>query len=423
MRRGLVKKPIIDKRGRRTTVWVKPSKGKITEEAQQYIDIISLNPDLPRYQKYKTVLKDKFGINYDELDKDKQHLQNIDLSKLKGKSDFMNFDNYQQYAGEVFKKRGIPLFNHIDKMVSYEEVKELGDRLGFNVQLKEYDGGQGHYASHDIVDTITVPSKVDVNTLIHEMGHHFDHAYSKGYEGEAKKITNAISSYQVAMSNEVFAENFMHYFIAPEGLKKHLPRVYNELDERIPEEWKSEINSLMRSEGNSEQNLKKFLEGSHVKDVVYHGSNTDIKEFKVMDGIRGNAFLGAQTVKSPTHYFTDNKDLADKAARVRAENYGGRATIIEANISLKNPLDFSEMTYEAEEAFREIVGVLPHEHFGYLDNLDQWWQLFDEQKFVDKARSMGYDGVILAEEVSEDNPDKATVRSFGVFSSNQIRVK
>lgn len=215
------------------------------EEAVELIDIISLNPNNTRYDKYRDMLINKYNINFDDVYKDEIYIKNASLNNIKNKNDFLNFDNYVKYAKIIFKLRNIPSEKEIYKEVDSSVVKQIGERLNFKVEIKEY-AGTGNYASHDLVDTITIPNVVDVSTLIHEMGHHFDHHYSNEYEGLAKTITYASSHYHIDKSNEVFAENFMHFFIKPNIIKKYLPEVYNELNQNIPDIWKNEIKKITK---------------------------------------------------------------------------------------------------------------------------------------------------------------------------------
>lgn len=213
------------------------------EEIQQLIDIISIDPS--KYGRYIEILKTKHNIDFYDYYNDETFLNSPSLSDIKSKEDFLNFDNYIEYARKIFQLRKINLPTHIDKSVDFNEVARIGKLLGFKTKVKEYSGS-GNYASFDLVDTITTPKEVDVNTLIHEIGHFFDHNYSKDYVGLAKTITHASSHYYIDKSNEVFAENFLHYFIAPDLLKRYLPEVYEELDRRIDGRFKTVIYGLLK---------------------------------------------------------------------------------------------------------------------------------------------------------------------------------
>lgn len=216
----------------------------IDPDALQLIDIISTNPKA--FSNYKVMLKDKYGIDYDSLDNDDEFIENATLDNIKLKEDFMGFDKYIEYAKKIFRLRKIGGHepNDINKSLPSERVIELGKILNFKVKVKEYNG-EGNYASHNLSDTITIPREVDVNTLIHEIGHHFDHYYSNGYNGVANTITHAISPYYISKTDEVFAENFKYYFTNPSFLKKYLPEVYSELDKKIPNNYKVELRKLL----------------------------------------------------------------------------------------------------------------------------------------------------------------------------------
>ena len=213
------------------------------EEIQLYVDIISTNPE--KYKNYINLLKSKYNFDFYEYYNDEKYINNIDLNDIKSKDDFLDFDNYIKYAKNVFKKRNINQPNYIDKVITSDEVKKIGNELGFKVKIKEYTG-TGNYAAFDLIDTMIIPNEVDVNTFIHELGHFFDHKYSNGYNGFAKTITYASSSYHIDKNDEVFAENFLHYFIAPNLLKSKLPEVYNELNEKIPNKIKILLKNLLK---------------------------------------------------------------------------------------------------------------------------------------------------------------------------------
>jgi hypothetical protein len=216
------------------------------EEIQLYIDIISMNPTSPAYEKYKKILKDKYGIDYDKSygSNDSDLIKTATLKDIKTKKDFLDFSNYQKYAKEIFKLRGLGAKQpkHIDKEVGFDIVLELGKKLGFNTKERPYSG-VGNYAQAS-TDKLEVPNPVDVNTLIHEMGHVYH--YKHYGDGISSTITNASSPYGLTLTHEVFAENFTHFFIAPSFLKSNLPEVYNDLNSKIKSNWKTEIKKLLK---------------------------------------------------------------------------------------------------------------------------------------------------------------------------------
>jgi len=177
------------------------------------------------------------------------------------------------------------------------------------------------------------------------------------------------------------------------------------------------------------QNASKVVDENGEPLVVYHGTNAKFYEFQNKTGIRGNQFTGSREVKSDTFFFTDNLEYANKASNIRKENFGGSTNIVSSFLNIRQTLDFSTFDYQTEEKFNEITGEYPSQYFGYNDNLDQWWRLFDkdEDDVTTIVKEKGYNGVILAEEVKtikdKNNYDveTASVKSFGVFNPNQIK--
>lgn len=239
--------------------------GEVNEEALQLIDIISMNPKNPKYDRYKDLLKSKFNIDYD-MDygnNDEKIIDNANLEDLRDKNDFLNYENYVKYAKKIFRLRGF-IENqpyHIEGIVDIELASKIGKELDFQVVFKDYNE-TGNYAEV-LGDTMRMPKEVDINTFIHEIGHLFDHQYSKEYNGKAKNSLYATSLYFIGRADEVFAENFMTYFIAPDWLKNNLSEVYYELDEKIPNNYKEIINNLIDSQNSENLNLK-YAKGGEV---------------------------------------------------------------------------------------------------------------------------------------------------------------
>jgi tRNA nucleotidyltransferase (CCA-adding enzyme) len=214
------------------------------EEKQLLIDVISMNPKNPSYDKYREILKNKYGVEYESIDKDDYYVNNIDLSDIKTKKDFLNFDKFREYGRKITVKRGIADSSQqldVDNMKEEDLIQAAKD---FEYEWKEdSNDSRINWASVSAANSMKTPVPCDMGTYLHELGHILD--YKVNYSGLAKEFTNASSWYNVN-SGEVFAENFMHFFLSPELLVEKLPHVYDELNLIIPEEWKLKISDLLQ---------------------------------------------------------------------------------------------------------------------------------------------------------------------------------
>ena len=214
------------------------------------------------------------------------------------------------------------------------------------------------------------------------------------------------------------------FMLAPNGKKSNLSeanwlRVRTDSFKEFFGDWQ-----------NDPENASKVVDENGEPLLVLHGTNTEFNKFESRIGIRGNQFLGSREVNTDKFFFTDNLEYAEKASNTRTSNFGGKNNIIKAFINLRNPLDFTTFDYKTEEKFNEIAGEYPSSYFGYNDNLDQWWRLFDndEDDVTNIVKEKGYDGVLLAEETKSIKDNKgydievASIKSFGTFSSNQIQI-
>jgi len=216
---------------------------KISPEAQDLIDILAMwSPENPRFKRYYDLLKKEYGIDFNKINNDDYYIKNVELSNIKSKTDFLSWNNYIKYATNVYKQRNINISFKTNKVLTFDEAKVYLSNIGVPVKHKKYNGS-GNYAQV-IGNEMTISDEIDVGTLIHELGHVYDNTKYK--DGISKLNTNASSYYGIGKSNEVFAENFTHFFMTPSTLKSKLPEVYNDLNNRISSKWKSNINKLMK---------------------------------------------------------------------------------------------------------------------------------------------------------------------------------
>jgi len=370
--------------------------GYLDEEAQQYVDIISMDANNPKYSKYKEILKTKFGIDYDldYANHDENIIDNADLEDLKGINDFLNYDNYVKYAYEIFRKRGF-IENqpkHIEGIVSIDLAKKIGSYLGFSVELKEYFG-TGNYAEVR-GDTLRMPQEVDINTFIHEIGHYFDHQYSKEYDGKAKDSTYATSIYMIRNSAEVFAENFMTYFIAPEWLLINMPMIFYELDNQIPQLYKDTINDLIKEVNNSNTSIK-YADGGEIKVALFN-------ELDYVEKHIGDA-------KTPSQILYLSSKLSGSGLHEDRElNHDDR-------------IEFYEKRNELREKIETVIKKTKKGYAGYIDEEEAYHftttfsliQIFEDKKI--KTPSSLTTNILLGEKGT------STIKDYNGMGANATR--
>lgn len=215
--------------------------GLETEEIQQYIDIIDMmDKSNPRRDKYIQILRDKYNYNYIPSN-DEELIKNANLKDIKNINDFKDFNNYKKYSSKIFRLRNIPLQKSIEGVLSIDTVINI--LKPFNIQVKEIKNSSNHaQASLDIIE---IPKISSIEVVLHELGHVFD--YMNNTDMVSKNMTHTITSYGLSIGGEAFAENFVYYFLYPEFLKKYLPEVYDELNNKIGNNWKLLANKLIDS--------------------------------------------------------------------------------------------------------------------------------------------------------------------------------
>ena len=223
---------------------------QLNEEAQQYIDIISMNPKLEKYQKYKVILKDKFGIDFDSIYKDQEYIDNANLNDIKKQGDFLDFGNWLDYAKIISKKRGfVPMDLYATPSDKYKLTDEIWNETSKNLDfiIKKIPYTERGTGSGDIArafgDTIYYTDHADFYYFLHELGHIYD--FKNNIKGIIKNPAYSPTNYGTTNGGETFAENFAIYFINPMALKNWNEDVYNVMDSEINEKYKNEINRIM----------------------------------------------------------------------------------------------------------------------------------------------------------------------------------
>jgi len=252
--------------------------GGINEEAQQLIDIISMNPNLEKYQKYKVLLKDKFGIDFDLIYKDQEYIDNATLNNIKSKDDFFDFGNWLQYAKIISTKRGfVPMDSYWGRSeeMTDENWNETAKKLDFTVRKVEYEErgtGSGDVA-RAFADTIVYTKEADLYYFLHEIGHIYD--FQNVLTGIIKNPAYSPTNYGTTHSGETFAENFAIYFLNPTALKNWNEDVYYAMDSAINDKYKKELKKIVSDKSKFEKGGRTVSQTpSPKKDQVY-GSNVN----------------------------------------------------------------------------------------------------------------------------------------------------
>jgi GNAT superfamily N-acetyltransferase len=242
---------------------------QLNEEAQQYIDIISMNPKLEKYQKYKVILKDKFGIDFDSIYKDQEYIDNANLNDIKKQDDFLDFGNWLDYAKIISKKRGFIPMNLYDtpsnKYKLTDEIwSETSKKLNFYIKKVPYEerGTDSGDIARAFGNTIYYTDYADFYYFLHELGHIYD--FQNKLQGIIKNPAYSPTNYGTNNGGETFAENFAIYFINPMALKNWNEDVYNAMDSEINEKYKNEINRIM-----PKKNDVTFEKGGDTKKIKF----------------------------------------------------------------------------------------------------------------------------------------------------------
>jgi predicted ABC-type ATPase len=224
--------------------------GIIDEDAQQYIDIVSMNPTLEKYQKYKDILKEKYNIDFDSIYKDNEYIETANLDDIKSPTDFLDFYNWLKYAKIISTMRGFVKMDDYSFGFKHDLTdavwKELSEKLDFNVKKVEYieTSSNGGDIARAMGDTIFYTDHADLYYLFHETAHIYDFQNQDKISKIVHSPAYSPTEYGTMNGGEAFAENFAIYFINPTALKKWNQEVYETMDKTINEKYKKELNRL-----------------------------------------------------------------------------------------------------------------------------------------------------------------------------------
>jgi GNAT superfamily N-acetyltransferase len=252
--------------------------GEIDETAQMYIDIISMNPNLEKYQKYKEILKNEYDIDFDAICKDQQYIETANLQDIKSQNDFLDFDNWIAYAKKISKMRGFVRMDDYMMAFKYDVTddvwKKMSALLDFRIEKVEYIETTG---SGDIArvmgNTIYYTEHADLYYLLHEIGHIYD--FQNNVNGIIHNPAYSPTHYGTMNGGETFAENFAIYFINPTALRNWNEEVYDEMEKTINAKYEVELTSLV-SEYLADGIDKMHLGGDMSKHLAPNGKPSNL---------------------------------------------------------------------------------------------------------------------------------------------------
>lgn len=212
------------------------------------------------------------------------------------------------------------------------------------------------------------------------------------------------------------------------------------IDQRINPQTNPVQNAVAKIEANNSlkyslsQNQENFFKDSKIRDAngnlmsVYHGTNQDFNQFedsKIQKTDLGRGF-----------YFTDNKDIANNYADIRANERGGKGKVMETFLNVKNPFD---LNYQPREAALDYLTyyfanngqtnaqavnsakTLLDMSLADGDIVDgDYSSVFNtkEPEFEKWAKSKGYDGIVVS---GGDQDSGLSGNAYVVFEPNQIK--
>jgi hypothetical protein len=314
--------------------------GEINEEAQQLIDIISMNPQLEKYQKYKVILKDKFGIDFNLIYKDQEYIDSATLSDIKSKDDFFDFGNWLQYAKIISTKRGfVPMdsyWGRSDEMTD-ENWNETANKLGFIVEKYKYEetGNNSGDVAYAFGDKLFYTKEADLYYFLHEIGHIYD--FQNELTGIIKNPAYSPTNYGTTHSGETFAENFAIYFLNPTALKNWNEDVYYAMDSAINDKYKKELKKIVSEKS-------KFGQGGGV-----FGKPTEFYERTYADGTTQKFSIEDYENNVYPYLEKGGRTIAQTPAPKKDQVYGSSVNKSKSSTSLASGklIKFDEKTLEA----------------------------------------------------------------------------
>ena len=216
--------------------------------------------------------------------------------------------------------------------------------------------------------------------------------------------------------------------------------IRQDIDQKINPQTNPVQNAVAKIEANNSlkyslsQNQENFFKDSKIRDAngdlmpAYHGTNQDFNQFedsKIQKADLGRGF-----------YFTDNKDIANNYAEIRANERGGKGKVMETFLNVKNPFNLNYQPREAALDYLTYYFANNGQTNAQASNsaktlLDMsiadgdivdgdYSSVFNtkEPEFEKWAKSKGYDGIVVP---GGDQDSGLSGNAYVVFEPNQIK--
>jgi len=157
--------------------------------------------------------------------------------------------------------------------------------------------------------------------------------------------------------------------------------------------------------------LRKLLK----EDIYYHGTTLPVKnptldKFVQKTGYRSIMSVNYE-VKNPWVFFTKNYDLAYYFGSQKTDsfyhskgNFSYKTFVFKYDINESN-LNILDLTNEDDYEFKlEDIGIKLYEYFGIgMYNINQMWEILDDEEISDKILRSGFNAVKVVEKTSSYN--------------------
>lgn len=207
------------------------------KDLKDVIDMKFKDGEFDDMKKYQQILKDEYNIVYYPIDKEK--LVRNKINKFKD----LKKDNYLDY---IEYSKAEYLLKTIDINLIIIKIGEPGEKFRY------YTIDNNIYINMNYSDNVDIYEKngeyyILTSSTIHEIGHCFANIFDLNLiQIESAQIENASQDYFLERKREIFADNFMNYFIEPNYLKIGWKNVYDEIDNLIPTNWKRNIETFIK---------------------------------------------------------------------------------------------------------------------------------------------------------------------------------